>query len=330
MRRRVVTVFGGSGFVGRTVVQKLAARGWVVRVAVSDPFKAEFLRTAGDVGQVVPLRVDIRNPKSVAGVLVGADAAINLVGILAEGCGGRSFRAIHVTGAANIAAAARDAKIKSLVHLSALGASKDSKSTYAVSKAEGEAAILAAFPNAVILRPSLIFGTDDDFFNRFAKLATLLPALPVFTRDGPRITCVDNLPHLDLYGSGGPVFQPVWVGDVAQAVVNSLDDPTHAGKTFELGGAQRYSFKEILDLVLAATHRCRILIPVPFWLARILAPVLQFVPGRPLTPDQLRLMESDNVVRGGKPGLAELGISPAALATTVPKYLERYAKLPAA
>lgn len=329
MRRRVVTVFGGSGFVGRTVVQKLASRGWIVRVAVSDPTQAEFLRPCGDVGQIVPLRVDIRNPKSVAGVLVGASAAINLVGILSEGCG-RTFQSIHVDGAANIAAAARDAKVKTLVHLSALGASKESRSAYARSKAEGEAAVLAAFPNAVILRPSLIFGTDDDFFNRFAALAALLPVLPVFTRDGPRITCVDNLPHLDLYGTGGPVFQPVWVGDVAQAAVNALEDPTHAGKLFELGGTQRYSFKEILELVLTATHRCRMLLPVPFWLARIIAPVLQFVPGKPLTPDQLRLMESDNVVRGGKPGLTELGITATPLAATLPNYLERHARHPAA
>lgn len=327
MTRRVVTVFGGSGFIGRSIVPKLAAQGWVVRVAVTDPVRAEFLMTAGDVGQVLPLRVDIRNPESVAGALVGADAAVNAVGILSEG-GGKSFQSIHVVGAANIAAAARDAKLTSLVHISALGASKDSPSSYARSKADGEAAVLAAFPTAVILRPSLVFGADDDFFNRFAKLAVTLPALPVFTRDGLKLTFTDNCPHLDLYGSGGPVFQPVWVGDVAQAAIAALADPQAAGKTFELGGNQRYSFKELLDVLLAATGRANLLLPVPFWAARLIAPVLQLIPGRPLTPDQVRLMESDNVVRGGKPGLAELGITPASLPDIVPSYLERYHQRP--
>ena len=328
MSRKVATVFGGSGFIGRAVVQKLAAQGWIVRVAVRDPIQAEFLRILGDVGQIIPLRIDIRNPKSVAGALVGATIAVNTVGILTEG-GRATFQSVHVDGAAHIAAAARDAKLTSLIHISALGASKDSTSSYARSKADGESAVLSAFPNAIILRPSLVFGTDDDFFNRFAQMATMLPVLPVFTRDGPKITCLDGHPHLDLYGSGGPVFQPVWVGDVAQAVVNAIADPAAAGKTFELGGTQRYSFKEILDLVLSATHRCCLLMPVPFWMARILAPILKFAPGKPLTPDQVRLMTSDNVVRGGKPGLTELGISPAILTAIVPVYLDRYRRRPA-
>ena len=323
MSRRVVTVFGGSGFLGRAVVQKLASLGWIVRVAVTDPVRAEFLKVAGDVGQIVPLRVDIRNHQSVADSLIGADAAINLVGILAEGAG-RTFKAMHVDGAANIAAAARDAKVSALVHVSALGASKESPSSYARSKAEGEAAVLAAFPAAVVLRPSLVFGADDDFFNRFAKLASILPVLPVFTRDGLKIGCVDGMPHLDLFGSGGTVFQPVWVGDVATAVVNALSAPALAGKIFELGGPQRYSFKELLEVILTATRRNCLLLPVPFWLARLLA----LAPGAPLTSDQVRLMESDNVVRGGKPGLSDLGITPTSLAALVPGYLDRYRRLP--
>lgn len=329
MSRRVVTVFGGSGFIGRTVVQKLAAQGWIVRVAVTDPTNAQFLIPAGDVGQILPLRVDIRNLKSVAGALVGADAAVNLVGILAEQ-GGKSFQDVHVTGAANIANAARAAQLRSLIHISALGASRDSTSKYARSKAEGEAAVLTAFPGAIILRPSLVFGADDDFFNRFARLAMILPALPVFTRDGLKLSCAGGRPQLDLYGSGGPVFQPVWVGDVAQAVVKGLSDLQLAGKTFELGGAQRYTFKELLDVVLDVTHRTPLLLPVPFWLARLLAPILQFIPGTPLTPDQVRLMETDNVVRGGKPGLNELGITPTALTQITPTYLERYKRRPVA
>ncbi len=327
MARLVVTVFGGSGFVGRSVVQKLAAQGWVVRVAVTDPVAAEFLMMDGAVGQIVPLRIDIRHPASVQAALIGADAAINAVGILNEG-GGRTFQSIHVDGAANIAKACVDNGVKSLVQISALGASKESPSSYARSKADGEAAVLAAFPAAIILRPSLIFGIDDDFFNRFAALSRVLPVLPVFTRDGLKLTCQDNKPHLDLYGSGGPVFQPVWVGDVADAVVKVLADPACGGKTYELGGAQRYSFKELLELILSQTNRCRFLAPLPLGLAKLIAPLLQVLPGKPLTSDQVRLMESDNVVRGGKPGLAELGLTPKSLMDVIPAYLDRYRRRP--
>ena len=319
MSRRVVTVFGGSGFLGRTVVQKLAAQGWIVRVAVSDPVRAQFLTPAGDVGQVIPLRTDIRNRESVANVLAGAHAAINLVGILKEG-GGKTFQAIHVDGAANIANAAHDAKVSSLVHVSALGASKDSPSTYARSKAEGEAAVHGAFPAATILRPSLVFGADDDFFNRFARMTTLSPVLPVFTRDGLKLVCNDGCPAIDWFGTGGTVFQPVWVGDVAAAIVNILSTPALQGKTYELGGPQRYSFKELLDVIVQATGRGTHLLPLPLGAAKIMS----LLPFAPLTADQVRLLETDNVVRGGKPGLAELGITPAAVEKIVPGYLLRY------
>jgi len=327
MTRRVVTVFGGSGFIGRAIVGKLASQGWIVRVAVTDPVRAEFLTTTGTVGQIVPLRIDIRNPGSVDAALTGADAAVNAVGLLSEG-GGRSFRDIHVVGADNIAKACSSASVKTLVQVSALGVAKDSSSQYARSKAEGEAAVLAAFPGAVIIRPSLVFGDDDDFFNRFALMSQILPVLPVFTRDAPKFERDGLSLHLDLFGSGGPVFQPVWVGDVADAVVKSLTDSCCAGKTYELGGAQRYSFKELLELILSITRRRCLLAPLPLWLARIIAPVLQLVPSKPLTLDQVRLMETDNVVRGGKPGLAELGIVPRALAEMAPRYLDRYRRRP--
>ena len=323
MARKVITVFGGSGFVGRALIRKLAKDGWLVRVAVRDPIKAEYLRTMGDVGQINPIRVDIRDAQAVAGAVAGTQAVVNLVGILAEGCG-RNFQTIHA-GAAGIAArAARDAGVTQYVHMSALGASKTSTARYARSKAEGEAAVTAACPNAVILRPSVIFGADDDFFHRFAKMAAIAPALPVFTRDGPKISCSNSGIHVDLYGSGGPVFQPVWVEDVAEAVMRAIKDPTCAGKIYELGGPQRYSLREILGLVLSATGKCRVLLPVPFWAARLLARVLQLVPGKPLTLDQVRLMETDNVVRGGKPGLAELGITATSVNDVVPAYLTRY------
>jgi NADH dehydrogenase len=323
MTRRVVTVFGASGFIGRALVRKLTERGYVVRAAVRDPVAAEILRPMGDVGQVNLLRVDIRDPARVRAAVEGATAVVNLVGILAES-GGRTFRSIHVDGAAAVAQAAAEAGVASLVHLSALGASKDSPSAYARTKAEGEAAVLAAFPKAVILRPSVVFGADDNFFNRFAQMARMAPALPVFTRDGLKLACHDGMATFDFYGSGGPVFQPVWVGDVAQAIVTGLTDPELAGKTFELGGPRRYSFKELMELVLAATERHPLLLPVPFWCARLMAKFLQFVPGKPLTPDQVRLMETDNVVRGGKPGLAEMGIAPKSADDIVPAYLQRY------
>jgi uncharacterized protein YbjT (DUF2867 family) len=325
MARRVVTIFGGSGFIGRSLVQKLAAANWIVRVAVRDPYRAEHLTVSGDVGQIIPLRVDIANPKSVADALIGATAAINMVGILAQDSA-RSFQSVHVEGAANIAQAAQACHLQSLVHISALGASKESKSLYARSKAAGEQAVLSAFPTAVIIRPSLVFGADDSFFNRFAAMASLSPILPVFTRDGPAITMVDGGPNLNLFGSGGPVFQPVWVGDVSQAVVNALANPACDGKIFELGGPQRYSFKELMDLVVATTGQRCLLVPVPLWMAGLMARLAQFAPGQPLTPDQVALMETDNVVRGGKPGLAELGITPASLTDIVPSYLARYRK----
>lgn len=323
MTRQVVTVFGASGFIGRAVVRKLAEKGYVVRAAVRDPIAAEILRPMGDVGQINLLRIDIRDAAKVRAAVEGATAVVNLVGILAEG-GKRTFQNIHVTGAANIAKAATEAGVTALVHLSALGASKESSSAYARTKAEGEAEVLAAFPKAVILRPSVVFGTDDNFFNRFAKMAWLAPALPVFTRDGLKLTCGHGTACLDFYGSGGPVFQPVWVSDVAQAIVTALDDPELAGKVFELGGPKRYSFKELMELVVQATDRHPLLVPLPFWAARLMAKVLQFAPGKPLTPDQVRLMETDNVVRGGKPGLAELGIVPTSPEDIVPGYLQRY------
>jgi uncharacterized protein YbjT (DUF2867 family) len=325
MARRVVTVFGGSGFIGRNVVKRLAAQGWVVRAAVRDPIAAEFLKPMGDVGQVTPLRADITNPQSVAMAVAGVDAVVNLVGVLYES-GRASFDAIHVKGAANVAAAAKAAGVTRLVHLSALGADKNSESAYARSKALGEEAVLAAFPGASIVRPSVVFGPDDGFFNRFGKLAMVSPVLPVFTNDGFKPVCGESGCSIDLFGSGGTIFQPVSVADVAQAVVQMLDDGRHAGKTFELGGPRRYSMKEIMELVMASTGRRRILVPLPFGLGMLQAAFLQLLPSPPLTRDQVRMMKVDNVVRGGKPGLAELGITPTAAEAILPLYMKRYGK----
>ena len=324
MNRRVVTVFGGSGFIGRHLVQRLAAAGWQVRVAVRDPIAAEFLRPMGDVGQINLLRVSITDAEAVKAAVAGADAAVNLVGILSES-GRASFDAIHRQGALNVAAAAKAAGCKRLIQLSALGADKGSASAYARSKAAGEEAASGAFPGATILRPSVVFGPEDDFFNRFAKMATLSPVLPVFSADGFRFVKGEAGCCLDAFGSGGPVFQPVWVGDVAGAVVKALEMPQTVGKIYELGGPRRYSLKEVMELILAVTGRHNLLLPLPLWVAQAQAALLQFLPKPPLTPDQVKLLRLDNVARGGKPGLAELGIVPATAEAILPSYLVRYA-----
>lgn len=321
--RRVATVFGGSGFIGRQVVRRLAAQGWIVRAAVRDPVGAAFLKPMGDVGQVNPVRADVTDPASVRDAVAGAEAVINLVGILFEK-GKASFQAVHAQGAANVAQAARDAGVTTLVHMSALGADKTSNSAYARTKALGEEAVLAAFPTATIFRPSVVFGPDDDFFNRFARLARISPVLPVFTADGFKPVHTETGYGLDLFGSGGPTFQPVYVCDVAEALVKAAEDPRLAGKIFELGGPRRYTLKEVLELVLRVTGRERLLAPLPFCVARLQAFFLQFLPKPALTPDQVKLLQVDNVVRGGKPGLGDLGIAATAAEAILPSYLHRY------
>jgi NADH dehydrogenase len=326
MARRIVTVFGGSGFIGRHVVKRLAAAGATVRVAVRDTEAALFLKPMGDVGQIVLVPCDATDPALAARALEGADGAVNLVGILSE-WGRRTFRRFHVEAAANVARAAAAAGVKSLVHVSALGADKDSPAAYARTKAEGEAAVRAAFPGAVILRPSVVFGPEDDFFNRFARLALMSPALPIFgCPTWPKVTLFPegDLIRIDPYGAGGTRFQPVYVGDVAEAVTRSLDDPATAGRTYELGGPRVYSFKGIMDLLLAQIGRRRLIVPLPFALARVQAWFLEKWPQPLLTRDQVRLLEKDNVVSPGAAGLEELGIAPTAAEAILPTYLGRY------
>ncbi len=325
MARRLVTVFGGSGFVGRNLVRRLAAQGWIVRAAVRDPIAAEFLKPMGDVGQVTPVRADVTDPAAVRLAVAGADAVINLVGILVER-GRNTFDAVHVKGAANVATAAKEAGVSRLVQMSALGADKNSESAYARSKAAGEEAAQAAFPGVTIVRPSVVFGPDDDFFNRFGRMTLISPVLPVLTGDGYHVECVNNHCSIDLFGSGGPTFQPVFVGDVAAAITKVLEDGRLAGKIYELGGPRRYSMKEVMELVLKVTGRdCR-LVPVPFGLGMLQATFLQMLPSPLLTRDQVRMMKVDNVARGGKPGLAELGITPMAAEAVLPQYMKRYGK----
>ncbi|CAM9526357.1 unnamed protein product [Phaeothamnion confervicola] len=301
----LITVFGGSGFIGRHVIRRLAKRGTRVRAAVRQPNLAGYLKPMGDVGQIEPVQVNVRYESSIAHALRGADCVINLVGILHE-TGPQKFNAVQAQGAGAIARAAAAAGVRRMIHVSAIGADAQSDSAYARSKAAGEAAVREHFPDATILRPSVVFGPEDDFFNRFAALARLLPVLP-------------------LVGGGHTKFQPVYVGDVADAMLRVLDDPATAGRLYALGGPRIYSMKQILQLVLAETGRQRLLLPLPFFAAKIQAALLQLLPKPVLTVDQVRLLRHDNIVPEGAAGLKDLGISnPSSVELIIPTYLHRY------
>ena len=309
MTPSMVTVFGGSGFLGRHLVQRLAATGARVTVAVRNPESALFLKPMGDVGQITPVGADVRDGPAVAAAVQGADWVVNLVGVLYE-TRRQSFSAILAQGAERIAKAAKAAGAKRLVHVSAIGANRHSSAAYARSKAAGEAAVAAAYPAATILRPSIIFGPEDEFFNRFAAMARVSVALPLF-------------------GGGETRFQPVYVGDVAAAVVKALTDEGTAGTTYELGGPRVYSFRQLMTLMLAEIGRKRILLPLPFFVADAMGAVLQSLPlpfgmAPPLTGDQAKLLRYDNVVSGDAPGLADLGIAPTACEIILPTYLDRF------
>lgn len=319
MTTQLVTVFGGSGFIGRHLVGRLAATGAHVRVAVRNPDAALFLKPMGSVGQITPVQANVRFAASVSAALDGADAVVNLVGILNETRRQR-FMAVHRDGAAQIAQAAAQAGVKRFVHVSALGASTQSPSQYARTKALGEEAATEAFPLASILRPSVVFGPSDDFFNRFAALARVLPFMPVIGCPFPRIVSGP----LGRFGEGGPKFQPVYVGDVADAVATCLAERRTQGQIYELGGPLQYSFKELMELVLRETGRRRMLVPVPYWLATLQAYFLGILPRPLLTRDQVALLRHDNVVSEGASTLKTLGIVPTAAEAILPTYLDRF------
>lgn len=300
--RKIATVFGGSGFLGRHVVQRLTAAGYIVRIAVRDPEGAKFLRPMGGIGQVVPLFAPVTNEEAAARAISGAELVINLAGILAESAKG-DFDRIHAEGAGRVARLAAAAGVKRLIHVSAIGADAASPSAYARSKAAGEAAVRAAFPAATILRPSIIFGAEDDFFNRFAAMAVSFPLIPIV--------------------HGATLFQPVHVGDVADAAMAAIA-PAAGAKIFELGGPEQKSFHDLVVLTLAYTGRRRRIIDLPVWLARLQAVFLERLPGKLLTNDQISLLARDNIVSSGAPGLEDLGIAPAALELILPTYLFRY------
>lgn len=301
--RRVATVFGGSGFIGRYVVKRLALEGFVVRVAVRDPEGALFLKPMGAVGQVVPLYASVMNEGTVHRAVVGAEVVVNLVGALTESRTA-SFQAVHTEGAERIARLAAACGVRRLAHISAIGADPNSPSRYGSTKGKAEQAVLAAFPTATILRPSIVFGAEDKFFNRFAAIARISPFMPVI--------------------SGGTRMQPVFVGDVADAVLAALESDAAMGKIYELGGPRVWTFREILAFILKQTRRDKRLVDIPMGIARMQAGILQHVPGQPLTPDQLLMLSKDNVVSPDALGLADLGITPTPADLVVPSYLSRY------
>ena len=304
----LVTVFGGSGFLGRNVVRALAKRDYRIRVAVRRPELAGHLQPLGKVGQIHAVQANLRYPASVEAAMRDSHVAINLVGILAEG-GGQTFDAVQGKGAATVAQAASRVGAR-MVHVSALGADENSPSGYARSKAAGEKAVLAAVPSATILRPSVVFGPEDQFTNRFAALARLSPALP-------------------LIGGGVTRMQPVYVGDVATAVADAVDGKTRPGATYELGGPEVLTLREIMEVILAITERKRMLISLPFGLAKLQALFLQFAPGPlKLTPDQVALLRSDNVVSDAAKAagltLEGLRIAADSMEAIAPQYLWRF------
>ncbi len=315
---RLVTVFGGSGFVGRHVVRALALDGWRIRVACRRPDLAFFLQPLGGPGQIVNVQANVRSPESLAAALQGADAAVNLVGILAE-AGKQKFAAVQAGGARAIAKACKDAGIINVVHISAIGADANSHSVYARSKAEGEAAVREALPDAVILRPSVIFGPEDDFFNRFGTMARFFPFLPIV--------------------GAKTKFQPVYVGDVARAVALALAGKATKGATYELGGPEVKTFESLVEYVLAVAERDRRIVKLSFGMGKLVAAISQFMTSLSLglypkllrmTGDQVELLKSDNVV--SEQAMAQgrtlegLNIAPESIEAIVPTYLYRYRK----
>ena len=301
--RSVAAVFGGSGFIGRYVVKRLAVKGYVVRVCGRNPEAARPLMTAGRVGQVVPLYVSLANAATVERAVEDADVIVNLVGILTERHTG-DFQRVQADGAGRIARAAASAGARHLVQVSAIGADPASPSLYARTKAEGEAQVRAAMPGATVLRPSIVFGAEDQFFNRFGWIAMVSPVMPVI--------------------HGETRFQPVYVADVADAVVAALEREDARGMLYELGGPRIYTFRELLAYVLRETQRRRWLVTIPPGLAEFQARIGEKAPGKPLTRDQLLLLARDNVAAPGAPGLEALGITPTPLELVVPTYLDRY------
>jgi NADH dehydrogenase len=310
MTGKIVTVFGGSGFVGRQVVRALCKTGWRVRVAMRRPHLGGDLRMAGDVGQVQLVQANVRNRRSISRALEGAEAAVNLVGVAVER-GAQSFQGTQALGAQNIAQLAAEAGIRRFVYMSSIGADKTSRSNFARTKAAAEASTLEYIPTATILRPSIIFGPEDDFFTRFAELTRVTPIM--------------------LLIGGSVKFQPVYGGDVAAALAAALDRPEAQGKTYELGGPRTYTKKQLLEFITSEVDRPRMLLPLPLVAAGpigyTVGALSRFNPifGPPMTGDQMQMLKADSVAAAGAPGLADLGVaSPESVESIVPTYLWRH------
>jgi NADH dehydrogenase len=301
---QLITIFGGSGFIGRHVVAKLAKTGVRIRVAVRNPHLANRVFPMGAPGQIATVRCNVVNEAQVAAAVKGADVVINLVGILAE-WGGQNFARVQSAAAADIAQQAKAAGVARFVQMSAIGADPDAASAYARSKGEAEAAVREAFPDALILRPSIVFGTEDGFFNRFGAMAAKSPLLPLF-------------------GGGETKMQPVFVGDVAQALVNGLE--RGASGIFELGGPRAYTFRELMDYVREVTGLRPFLLPLPWWVGSAMGAVLEWLPFQALTRDQIRLLKQDNVVSTVARGLPDLGVVATPVEAVVPQYMVVYRK----
>jgi NADH dehydrogenase len=304
MKQHRVAILGGAGFIGRYVVKRLAERGDVLTVGGRHAAGAKFLKLKGDVGQVGLVNLSIGDERLLPAFIAGNDTVVNLVGILHE-TGSQRFEALQHVGPARLARLTREAGVERFVHVSAIGADVRAPSAYARTKAAGEAAVRDAFPTATILRPSLVFGPEDQFFNRLAAMAVISPVLP-------------------LIGGGETRFQPVYVGDVADAIVRVIDDSATAGRTYELGGPKIYSLRALTEILLQEIRRKRLLVDLPFGLAALQARLLALLPNPPLTPDQVEMLKRDNVVSSGALGLEALGITPTAVEAILPTYLDRF------
>ena len=304
MQAKQITVFGANGFIGRHLVRRLAKTGAIIRVPTRHPEQALALKPMGDVGQITALPCSVRSDVSIRDAIGSSDAVINLIGILYEN-GQDKFQCLHVETAARLARCAKEQGVKQFVQMSALGASHQSMSAYAKSKAAGEQAVQTFFPEATLIRPSIVFGPEDGFFNLFASLALISPVLP-------------------LIGGGQTRFQPVYVGDVAEAVIHILQSPDARTRVYELGGPQVYTFESLLRLLLTVIHRHRCFMEIPWTLAKGLAFFLEFMPHPLLTRDQVELLKSDNIVSGLHNTFHDLGIHPAAAEVILPTYLERF------
>ncbi len=307
----IITVFGGSGFLGRHIVRALARKGFRVKAAVRRPDLAGHLQPMGFPGQIHAVQANLRYPASIKKALEGVDGAINLVGLLDQS-GAQKFATLHVDGARAIAEYCAELGVKNFVQVSAIGADKSSKAQYARTKALGEEAILNAFPETVILRPSIVFGPEDEFFNRFASMAQISPALPVI-------------------GGGKTHFQPVYVGDVAEAALAAIEGKAQAGTIYELGGPETFSFRELIERMLDYIDRDRMVVSLPFWLAKIQALLVSPLPNRPITYDQVLMLQHDNVVSAAAKAegrtLAGLGVTDlSSVDMIVPDYLEAFAE----